>query len=257
MTALAGLQKEPGVRYVKCTRVIKQQLVGQRQFVVQSVEKLGFLVFSKETILRVNYRHKDSRRIAMLTLEKISGIGTLLYQFLRMFSDCFSRRAGRQLLQVYVQGQLSNIHRKNCESIALEFGKSPRTLQRFLESIKWDEELLRDCCQQIIARDHGHSEAIGLIDESGTCKSGNHTVGAARQYNGNRGKIENCTVGVHLAYSAPGFQCLLDSRIYLPKSWIEDNTRRKKAAFPTRLSFKPSLRSPSTKSNMRSPTGSA
>jgi len=185
----------------------------------------------------------------MLTLERISSIGSLLYQFLRMFADCFSRRAGRQLLRIYVQGQLSDIQRKNCEAIALTFNTAPRTLQRFLESIKWNEEQLRDRCQQIIARDHDHPDAIGLVDESGTHKSGDHTVGASRQYNGNRGKIENCTVGVHLGYSAPGFQCLLDSRMYLPKSWADDPERRKKTTFPRKSSFKPSSRSPWHESN--------
>jgi SRSO17 transposase len=86
-------------------------------------------------------------------------------------------------------------------------------------------------------------EAIGLIDESGTHKSGSHTVGADRQYNGNRGKIENCIVGVHLAYSSPGFQCLLDSRMYLPKSWAEDDVRLKKTTSLMSSSFKPNNRS--------------
>lgn len=164
----------------------------------------------------------------MLTLARISSIGLQLYQFLRLFSDCFARSAGRQLLGIYVQGQLSDIQRKNCEAIALTFDTPPRTLQRLLESIKWDEEKLRDRCQQIIARDHAHPQAIGLIDESGTHKSGRSTVGVTRQYNGNRGKIENCIVGVHLAYSAPGFQCLLDSRMYLPEDWASDPERQKK-----------------------------
>ena len=61
-----------------------------------------------------------------------------------MFADCFGRRDARALLRVYVQGQLSSVHRKTAEAIALQFGKAPRTLQRFLESIKWDEEKLRD-----------------------------------------------------------------------------------------------------------------
>ena len=64
----------------------------------------------------------------MLSLSKISSIGSLLYQFLRVFSDCFSRRAGRQLLKIYVQGQLSNIQRKNCEAIAL---RSKLLLERY------------------------------------------------------------------------------------------------------------------------------
>ena len=58
------------------------------------------------------------------------------------------------LLRIYVQGRLSNVHRKTAEAIALQLGKAPRTLQRFLESIKWDETKLRDRCQQIVARDH-------------------------------------------------------------------------------------------------------
>lgn len=192
----------------------------------------------------------------MLTLERISSIGSLLYQFLRMFSDCFARGAGRQLLKIYVQGQLSNIPRKNCESIAKTFGKAPRTLQRFLESIKWDEERLRDRCQQIIARDHYHAEAIGLIDESGIHKSGKCTVGVTRQYNGNRGKVENSVVGVHLSYSAPGFQTLLDSQQYLPQDWASDPERRKKTTYLTTSSFRPSSKSPSTWWIARWPTES-
>jgi len=42
-------------------------------------------------------------------------------------------------------------------------------------------------------------------------------VGVARQWNGSRGKVDNCVVGVHLSYAAPGFQCLLGSSVYLPK----------------------------------------
>jgi SRSO17 transposase len=132
------------------------------------------------------------------------------------------------LLQVYVKGQLSNLQRKTAEAIALQFKTAPRTLQRFLESIKWDEEKLRDRCQQIVVQEHAHSAAIGCVDESGTAKSGRHTVGVGRQYNGNRGKVDNCVVGVHLSYSAPGFQVLLDSAVYLPEEFANDPARRKK-----------------------------
>ena len=168
-----------------------------------------------------------------MTLQQIAGLGKKLIAFLSLFSDCFARVEGRNLFQVYIQGQLSDIHRKTAESIALRFGTAPRTLQRFLESIKWDEEKLRDRCQKLIARDHAHPEAIGSIDESGVAKSGKSTVGVGRQYNGNRGKIDNCVVGVHLSYSKPGFQSLLDSQLYLPEDWASDPVRRKKTMFPT------------------------
>ena len=126
-----------------------------------------------------------------MTLKQISALGRKLTLFLALFADCFGRRDARELLRVYVKGQLSNLHRKTAEAIALQFQTAPRTLQRFLESIKWDEEKLRDRCQQIVAKDHAHPEAIGCVDESGTAKSGKHTVGVGRQWNGNRGKVVN------------------------------------------------------------------
>ena len=178
-----------------------------------------------------------------MTLKQISALGRKLTLFLALFADCFGRREARDLFRVYVNGQLSDLHRKNAEAIALEFNTPPRTLQRFLESIKWDEEKLRDRCQQIVATDHAHPEAIGCVDESGTTKSGKETVSASRQWNGNRGKVDNCVVGVHLNYAAPGFQTLLDSAVYLPEEWANDPARRKKLMSPTRSNFVPSRRS--------------
>ncbi len=78
-----------------------------------------------------------------MTLKQIAALGRELVLFLALFADCFGRREGRELLGVYVKGQLSDVHRKTAEGIALRFGEAPRTLQRFLESIKWDEEKLR------------------------------------------------------------------------------------------------------------------
>ena len=71
-----------------------------------------------------------------MTLEQISALGRKLTLFLALFADCFGRREARALLRVYVQGQLSNVHRKTAEAIALAFNTAPRTLQRFLESIR-------------------------------------------------------------------------------------------------------------------------
>lgn len=179
-----------------------------------------------------------------MTLEQISGLGRKLSRFLALFAGCFGRVEPRNLLRVYVSGQLSNVPRKCVEAMALEFQCPPRTLQRFLESVKWDEQQLRDRCQQIVARDHAHPEAIGCVDESGTSKSGRQTVGVGRQYNGNLGKIDNCVVGVHLSYAAPGFQVLLDSEVYLQKEFANDAARRKKTMFPRRFPFAPSRKSP-------------
>ncbi len=163
-----------------------------------------------------------------MSLQDIAKLSKLLVQFLKLFANCFARPAGRALLQIYVQGLLSDVQRKNMEAIALDQKVAPRTLQRFLESIVWDEQMLRDQCQQLVASEHAHPDAIGCIDETGTAKSGRETAGVKRQYNGNRGKIENCVNSVALAYSTTGFHCLLDARLYLPEEWANDAARRKK-----------------------------
>ena len=93
-----------------------------------------------------------------MTLKQIGELGKQLALFLAQFADCFRRREGRDLLRIYVRGLLSEIHRKTAEAIALDQGVAPRTLQRFLEFIKWDEEKLRDRCQQIVAKDRPAQE---------------------------------------------------------------------------------------------------
>jgi len=182
----------------------------------------------------------------MMTLKQIAKLGKELTRFLALFVGCFRSQPGFALGCVYVQGLLSNIGRKNVEAIAMAFDTRPRTLQRLLESIKWDGPAVRDQCQQLVAREHGHAEALGCIDESGTAKSGEQTVGAARQWLGSRGKVDNGVVAVHLSYSAPGFQCLLDSEVYLKKEWTDDHARRKKTTFRTTWCSAPSRRSPWT-----------
>jgi len=178
-----------------------------------------------------------------MTLQDIASLGKLLAQFLALFADCFKRPAGRRLLRVYVGGLLSQIQRKNVEAIALDQNVAPRTLQRFLESIKWDEERLRDRCQKLVAAEQADPEAIGCIDETGTVKSGRHTAGVQRQYNGNRGKVENSINVVALSYSTGNFHCLLDARLYLPQAWADDPVRRKKTTSPTRSNFRPNRKS--------------
>ena len=179
-----------------------------------------------------------------MTVKQIASLGKELAKFLVLFVGHFRSRPGFALLSVYVQGLLLNLQRKNIEAMALELGTAPRTLQRFVESIKWDETGVRDDCQRLIAREHGHSEAIGCVDESGTTKSGSHTAGAARQWLGSRGKVDNGVVAVHLSYSSPGFQCLLDSDLYLPRDWADDPVRRKKTTSPTTSCSVPNRKSP-------------
>src|SRR6185295_10404098 len=53
-----------------------------------------------------------------------------------------------------------------------------------------------------------------------------HSVGVPRQYSGTAGRIENCQVGVFLAYASRFGQALIDRRLYLPEAWSTDDARR-------------------------------
>ena len=102
----------------------------------------------------------------------IKKMGRKLRNFITEFDDCFSRREPREHLRTYVAGQLSDLPRKSVEPIALAAGVPPRTLQRFFSNVLWDHKRLRDKTQWLIARDHRHPHAIGIIDESGNPKKG-------------------------------------------------------------------------------------
>jgi SRSO17 transposase len=43
-----------------------------------------------------------------------------------------------------------------------------------------------------------------VLDETGFLKKGTTSVGVQRQYSGTAGKVENCQLGVFLAYASAG-----------------------------------------------------
>ena len=168
----------------------------------------------------------------------VKAMGRKLKKFLSQFDDCFGRSEPRANLETIAQGQLSNLERKSLEPIALAAGVAPRTLQDFVASGHWDHERMCDKTQQIVATQHAHPYAIGVIDESGNPKKGYETCGVYRQWCGNTGKVDNSVVAVHLGYAAGDFQCLLDSDLFLPQAWAEDRKRREKAKVPEEVVFR-------------------
>lgn len=174
--------------------------------------------------------------------EQIRRLRPELRRYLREFDDCFSNSATRAHLPVYVRGQLSDLPRKSVEPIALAEGVAPRTLQEFLALLDWDQALLVDHTQQLVARDHASLHAVGVIDETACPKKGDKTPGVQRQYCGASGKIENCVVTVHLGYAADDFHCLLGSDLFLPEAWSEDRGRCRQAGIPDTVVYRPKWR---------------
>ncbi|HEX5632931.1 MAG TPA: IS701 family transposase, partial [Gemmatimonadales bacterium] len=89
----------------------------------------------------------------------------------------------------------------------------------------------------------GDPDAVLVVDETGFLKKGTKSVGVQRQYSGTAGRIENCQIGVFLAYASPRGHAFLDRELYLPREWAEDTARRREASVPDDIAFqtKPQL----------------
>ena len=88
------------------------------------------------------------------------------------------------------------------------------------------------------AFEHLKSETdILAIDETGFLKQGEQSVGVQVQYYGTVGHLENCQVGVFMSYISDKGHTLIDSRLYLPRSWSEDQNKPGKGVIPETIKF--------------------
>ena len=53
-----------------------------------------------------------------------------------------------------------------------------------------------------------------VVDETGFLKQGRQSVGVKRQYSGTAGRIENCQIGVFLAYASGKGRAAIDRSLY-------------------------------------------
>jgi SRSO17 transposase len=72
----------------------------------------------------------------------------------------------------------------------------------------------------------GDPQAVLVADETGFLKKGTTSVGVQRQYSGTAGKVDNCQLGVFVAYASRKGRAFIDRELYLPRSWTDDPGRR-------------------------------
>ena len=156
----------------------------------------------------------------------------------------FVRAEPRRQVGLYLEGLLSAVERKNGWQLAEQIGDArPWRTQRVLSHVLWNEEAARDLCRAYVVEHLADRDAVLIIDETGFLKKGTHSAGVARQYSGTAGRVENCQIGVFLAYASKKGHALIDRELYLPKDWTEDNARRAAAGIPDEVAFatKPEL----------------
>ena len=156
----------------------------------------------------------------------------------------FPRSEPRQRAFAYLKGLISPIERNNGWQLAEQAGDdTPYGVQHLLGRAEWDADEVRDDLRDYVNQHLGEEAAVLVVDETGFLKKGDKSVGVQRQYSGTAGRIENCQIGVFLAYASAKGRTFIDRELYLPKQWTESTKRRKEAgvARDAKFATKPQL----------------
>ena len=160
------------------------------------------------------------------------GMMDRIEDFAEPFVSCLCRREQKRHAQTYVSGLLSDLSRKNVESIAYRHDQDRQGLQRFIGFSSWDPQpLMAELARQVGAA-IGRPDGVIVFDPSGFGKKGKASVGVARQWLGRLGKVDNGQVAVYMGYASREEHALVDVRLYLPKEWIQEKSRRKACGVP-------------------------
>jgi SRSO17 transposase len=179
----------------------------------------------------------------------VAGWVAALDELVELISGRFSRVEPRQRVGTYLRGLLAGLERKNGWTLAEHSGAvSPDGMQRLLRTAGWDVDGVRDDVRGYVL-EHlrgpagGDGTGVFVIDDTGFIKKGIRSAGVARQYTGTSGKVDNCQIGVFLAYASERGRALVDRELYLPTTWTEDRDRCTRAGVPDEVGFatKPQL----------------
>ena len=175
----------------------------------------------------------------------------VLSSWLAGLDDLFARVAGRfgrveprRQARLYLMGLLAPLERKNGWQLAEAAGDAtPDRMQRLLNNARWDARQVRGDLRRYVIERLGDAGGVLIVDDTGFVKKGTKSAGVQRQYSGTAGRVENCQIGVFLAYASPAGRALIDAELYLPRSWAGDRARCAAAGVPAGAEFatKPEL----------------
>src|ERR1700677_250424 len=148
-----------------------------------------------------------------------------------------------QPLRDYCAGLMMPCERKSVEPMAAitapeRTAAQHQSLLHFVGEGNWsDEKVLAKVREKVLPEmeRHGPIEAW-IIDDTGFPKKGRHSVGVARQYCGQLGKQDNCQIAVTLSIATQRGSLPRAWQLYIPKGWIDDPERARRAGIPEDLS---------------------
>jgi SRSO17 transposase len=173
-----------------------------------------------------------------LEYEGVLGWREALAELQERLGDLFGRTEARRQAGLYLEGLLGAAERKNGWQLAEQIGDArPWRTQRVLSRAVWEADVARNLCRDYVIEHLGAEDGVLVIDETGFLKKGDKSAGVARQYSGTAGRVENCQIGVFLAYASDRGQALIDRELYLPDGWATDAARRAEAKIPQAVAF--------------------
>ena len=148
-------------------------------------------------------------------------------------------------LRDYCAGLLTAEGRKSVELMAAVTAPAQVSVQHqkllhFVGEGNWsDERLLAKVRELVIPAIERHEPIKAwIIDDTSYPKQGTHSVGVHHQYCGQLGKQANCQVAVTLSIANHHASLPIAYRLYLPKDWVDDAQRRRRAHVPEAIGFK-------------------
>jgi len=186
---------------------------------------------------RFEIRKREILQEVDIKPEVADGMVKRLEQFVQPFIASFGRREPKENARMYMCGLMSDLERKNTESIAYRYDQDRRALQQFIGSAPWAHQPLQQELAQQVGAELGEDDGVIVFDPSGHKKCGNDSVGVQRQWLGRLGKVDNGQVGIYMGYASRKEHALVDERLYLSKQWASDKARRKKCGVPKNIRY--------------------
>ena len=175
---------------------------------------------------------------AEVSPELMHGLLKRLDAFAEPFAESLDGPQQRRHAAEYMTGLLSKLDRKTGEAIAYLHDQERQALQKFVGFVPWDYKPLLATLTTQVGKGLGEPDAVLVFDPSGFPKKGTKSVGVARQWCGRNGKVDNCQVGVYMAYVSRKGHVLVNTRLYLPKEWTNARSRLKEAGVPKDIRFR-------------------
>jgi hypothetical protein len=193
-----------------------------------------------ENVVERRYELQLERMLAQAEVppELTEGLLTRLDDFVLPFTAALVEPEQRWHTVEYMTGLLSKLDHKTGEGIAYLHDQERQGLQKFIGHVPWEHQPLLLTLSRQVGADLGAPDGVIVFDPSAFAKKGTKSVGVTRQWCGRLGKVENCQVGVYMAYVSRKEHTIVNTRLYLPKEWTKDCTRRKEAGVPKGVKFR-------------------